>query len=116
MKMKTNPVLKKAALLGSVGAAILATSAQAATFTAPRGNIIFGTVEVGAPSGFEFIVDLGGNNAFQAYTGIAAPNQGARLLGGSSVSEAYQGITFASENRFTSADLTATFGNLNDLQ
>src|SRR5262245_24925138 len=109
--MKTNPVLKKAMLLGSVGAAVLATTARA-QFDAARGNLLFAAREVnGAARGaFDVVVDLGNYPRFTSGTA-------AILLGGSHASEAYQGIGPASvsENRFASSDLVATFGDLDNL-
>lgn len=109
--MKTNPVLKKAVLLGSVGAAMVATTAQA-QFNAARGNMLFAAREVnGAARGaFDVVVDLGAYTRFTSGTS-------ALLLGGSSASEAYQGIgpATASENRFANSTLTGTFGNLDNL-
>src|SRR5215468_10558189 len=103
-KMKTNPVLRKAIVFGTVGAAALLAHSAQAQFTAPRGELIFGAVKNPAGS-FDLVVDLGANDAYQAYTGIAAPNQGARLLGGIGGSGTYGGVTVANENRFNSSDL-----------
>src|SRR5262245_25895953 len=109
--MKTNPVLKRAVLLGSVGAAVLATTAQA-QFNAARGDLLFAAREVnGANRGpFDVIVDLG---SFTRFTSGSA----AILLGGSHSSEAYQGIgpAIVSENRFAASDLVATFGDLGNV-
>lgn len=106
--MKTTLMFKKAALLGTVGAALVATSAQAA-FNPASGNLIAGFVETTTPS-FDIVVDLG---AYTRFTSGSA----AILLGGSSVSEAYQGIGPAqnSENRFASSDISTTFGDLQSL-
>jgi len=107
--MKTTPVLKKAVLLGSVGAAMLATTVQA-QFNAARGNMLFAAREVnGAARGaFDVVVDLG---AFTRFTSGTS----ALLLGGSSANEAYQGQAAASENRFANSTLTSTFGNLDNV-
>ncbi len=102
-------MFKRAALLGSVGAALVATSAQA-QYNAVKGSVSFGIVQA-TPGAFDIVVDLGNFTRFNSGTA-------AILLGGSSSSEAYQGIgpAQASENRFANSDVVATFGNLNNLQ
>ncbi len=106
--MKMNPVLKKAILLGSMGTSLVATSAQA-QFAPPKGNLSFGMVEA-TPGAFDIVVDLGNFTRFTS-------GSSAILLGGSSASEAYQGIGPAtiSENRFSTSDVLATFGDLNSV-
>jgi len=109
--MKTNPVLKRAVLLGSVGAAFLTTTVQA-QFDAARGNMLWAAREenAGSRGAFDVVVDLG------SYTRFTSGSQ-ALLLGGSHSSESYQGIgaATASENRFANSDVLSTFGNLDNV-